>query len=53
MSFSCNCVQAVDGMSGKIVNGRSIFCGRAQKRKERQMELLRKHEAEKMERFTK
>ena len=38
-------------MNGKLVNGRPIYLGRAQKKKERQMELHRKYEAEKMERY--
>ena len=39
-------------MNGKLVNGRSLYCGRAQKKKERMAELHRRYEAEKMERYT-
>lgn len=45
--------QAVEAMNGANLNGRIIFCGRAQKRKERRMELQRKHEAARMERYNK
>ena len=45
------CMQAVEDMNGKLVNGRSVYVNRAQKKKERQMELHRKYEAEKMERY--
>lgn len=45
--------QAVEALNNSEVNGRIVYCGRAQKKKERQMELQRKHEAEKMERYTK
>lgn len=44
---------AVDDMQGQIVNGRPLYVGRAQKKKERMMELHRRYEAEKMERYTK
>ena len=44
-------MQAVEEMNGKLVNGRPIYVNRAQKKKERQMELQRKYEAEKMERY--
>ena len=44
-------MQAVKVMNGKMVNGRAIYVNRAQKKKERQMELQRKYEAEKMERY--
>ena len=50
----CLCVtymQAVEEMNGKLVNGRPVYVNRAQKKKERQMELHRKYEAEKMERY--
>lgn len=33
-------------------NGVTLYISRAQKKKERQQELMRKHEAEKMERYT-
>lgn len=45
--------KAVDELNGTDINGRRLYCGRAQKRKERMMELQRKHEAEKLERYTK
>lgn len=38
-------------MNGKLMNGKMIYVNRAQKKKERQMELHRKYEAEKMERY--
>ena len=41
-------MQAVEEMNGKMVNGRYIYVNRAQKKKERQMELQRKYEAEKI-----
>lgn len=44
-------MQAVEEMNGKLVNGRPVYVNRAQKKKERQMELHRKYEAEKMERY--
>lgn len=44
-------MQAVEEMNGQLVNGRSVYVNRAQKKKERQMELHRKYEAEKMERY--
>ena len=47
----CLVMQAVEDMNGKLVNGRSVYVNRAQKKKERQMELHRKYEAEKMERY--
>ena len=46
-------MRAVDEMNGMAVNGRTLYCGRAQKRKERQAELQRRFEAEKMERYSK
>lgn len=42
----------MDTLNSSEVNGKIVFCARAQKKKERQMELQRKHEAEKMERYT-
>lgn len=42
----------MDELNGSVINGRPIYCGRAQKKKERQMELLRKREVEKMERYS-
>ena len=44
--------QAVDEMSGKLVNNRPIYCGRAQKKKERIVELQRRYEAERIERYS-
>jgi polyadenylate-binding protein len=44
-------VQAVEDMNGQLVNGRTVYVNRAQKKKERQMELHRRYEAEKMERY--
>ena len=38
-------------MNGKMVNGKAVYVNRAQKKKERQMELHRRYEAEKMERY--
>ena len=40
--------KAVEGLNGSVINGHLIYCGPAQKKKERQLELMRKHEAEKM-----
>ena len=45
--------QALEAMnSSKTTDGHVLYVSRAQKKKERQQELLRRHEAEKMERFT-
>ena len=44
--------QAVDEMNGKLVNSRPIYCGRAQKKKERIVELQRRYEAERIERYS-
>lgn len=44
--------QAVDDMNGKLVNNRPLYCGRAQKKKERVVELQRRYEAERMERYS-
>ena len=44
--------QAVDEVNMKMINGRNVFVGRAQKKKERQMELQRKYDAEKYERYS-
>lgn len=39
-------------MNGQLMdNGSKLYVSRAQKKKERQQELMRKHEAEKMERY--
>ena len=35
-------MKAVDEVNGQTVNGHVIYCGRAQKRKERQAELQRR-----------
>ena len=40
-------------MNGQTVNGQILYVSRAQKKKERQQELMRRHEAEKMERYNK
>ena len=37
----------------EMSSGRKLYCARAQKRKERHMELQRKYEADKLERYTK
>lgn len=41
-------------MNGQPVDGGNtkLYVSRAQKKKERQQELMRKHEADKMERYT-
>ena len=39
-------------MSGKLLNGRPVYCGRAQKKKEWMVELQRRYEAERMERYS-
>lgn len=39
-------------MNGSVTStGGKLYVSRAQKKKERQQELMRKHEAEKMERY--
>lgn len=43
--------RAVDAINGREVNGRIIYCGRAQKRAERQAELKDRFEKLKMERI--
>ena len=43
--------QALEKMNGKTINGNTLYVSRAQKKKERQQELMRRHEAEKMERY--
>lgn len=45
---------ALDAMNGQLIGegGSKLYVGRAQKKKERQQELMRKHEAEKMERYS-
>ena len=45
--------QAIEELNGKkkLENGALLYVSRAQKKKERKMELVRKHEAEKMERY--
>ena len=42
----CWDLQAVESMNGAIVNGRTLYCGRAQKRKERMMEQQHKYGVE-------
>ena len=44
---------AVDDLDGKEIEGKTVFCGRAQKKAERQAELKKKFEALKMERMNK
>ena len=46
-------MKAVEEMNEMTVSGRTLYCGRAQKRTERQQELQRRFEAEKMERYSK
>jgi polyadenylate-binding protein len=41
---------AVEDLNGKEMNGKTVFCGRAQKKAERESELRAKFEAMKMER---
>lgn len=53
LSIPFSVVQAVEVMNGATLNGRIIYCSRAQKRKERMMELQRKYEADRMERYSK
>ncbi|XP_043830569.1 polyadenylate-binding protein 1-like [Dromiciops gliroides] len=45
--------QAVEGMNGKELNGKKIYVGRAQKKRERQTELKRRFEQMKQDRFIK
>ncbi len=40
-------------MQGQLLGGRPLYVGRAQKKKERMMELHRRYEAERAERYTK
>lgn len=48
----CNYVlQASDTLNGTEINGRTVYCGRAQKKAERQAELKEKFERLKMERI--
>ena len=50
--MACVCVQAMDAMNNqKTPAGFNLYVSRAQKKKERQQELMRRHEAEKMERY--
>ena len=44
MSFDSHeaAMKAVDDLNGAAINGHVIYCGRAQKRKERQAELQRR-----------
>ena len=46
-------LQAIEEVHSKkkLESGATLYVCRAQKKKERQMELMRKHEAEKMERY--
>jgi polyadenylate-binding protein len=45
--------KAVEAVNAKPIEGREVYCGRAQKKAERQNELRRKFEQLKMERMTK
>lgn len=46
-------LQALESMnSQKVSSGQTLYVSRAQKKKERQQELMRRHEAEKMERYS-
>ena len=42
----------METLNGTTVNGRQLYCARAQKKKERLAELARRYEAERMERFS-
>lgn len=44
---------AVEALNGKEIDGKVIFCGRAQKKAEREAELRQKFEMLKMERANK
>ena len=44
--------KAVETLNQTTVNGRQLYCARAQKKKERVAELQRRYEAERMERYT-
>ena len=37
-------LQLSEALNCSIINGRPIYCDRAQKKEERQMEVMRKHE---------
>ena len=50
--FCCFSKQAVETLNGQTVNGRQLYCARAQKKKERVAELQRRYEAERMERYS-
>ena len=39
-------------MNNSVYNGRPIYCGRAQKKKERQMELNRRRDEQRLERYS-
>jgi len=45
--------KAVDTMNGQVIDGKKIYCGRAQKKAERDAELRQKFEMMKMERLNK
>ena len=42
---------AVDDLNGKDMDGKTVYCGRAQKKAERQAELKKKFDALKQERM--
>lgn len=44
--------QAVQNMHNTIVNGRQVYCGRAQKKNERSRELMRRKEEQRQERLS-
>ena len=44
--------QAVETLNGTTVNGRQLYCARAQSKKERLAELAHRYKAERMERFS-
>lgn len=46
-------VKAVEAMHNKVIDGREIYCARAQKKAERVQELKKKFEQQKLERMTK
>ena len=44
--------QAVQNVHNTIVNGRQVYCGRAQKKNERSRELMRRKEEQRQERLS-
>lgn len=45
-------LQAVQNVHNTIVNGRQVYCGRAQKKSERSRELMRRKEEQRQERLS-